>query len=233
MAYDMLCGCKNTATLAMEALMESASSRCREIFHRIHDDELRAQWQLFELLHRKGEYELHPADRRMVESVRQRMEHLRRTHAQMAAVGASASSQQDGSGYPSSYNGSGRWSERNWTEPAGVGAGNPFGGYAAGNVAFEPDRGMPQGTHFESERAWESGSRTADEARYGGAYEGGRTYAPGGVNTTGTQATGAGYTGRSGWNGGQASRTGGTNWSQPDAGQRASTEGGWNAPRRY
>ena len=224
MAYDMLYGCKAGATLAMEGLMESASPRCREVFHRIHDEELRCQWQLFELLHRRAEYEPRPADRREVDSVRQRMEQLRRTHAAVAGQ----------QGYGQSYNGANRWGERTWSETAAIGTGATgtfSGGYGSSNVAFEPDRGLPQGTHFESDRAWgDSGQR------YPAEYEAGRAYTTAGVGTTGTQATtaGASYGGRTGWSTGQqAARNTGTNWSSSEGTARSYGEGNWNSPRRY
>ncbi len=228
MACDLLYGCKSGATLAMEALMESASPRCRDIFHRIHDEELRCQWQVFELLHRRAEYEPRPADRRDVDSVRQRMEQLRRTHVPVAGqVGY-------GPGYQPGYNGANRWSDRNWSEPAAVGSaatGTFAGGYESSNVAFEPDQGLPQGTHFESERGWgESGQR------YQGEYEAGRPGTTAGVGTTGTQATAAGatYGGRTGWSAGQAGRTTGTQpWASSESTQRMYGDGNWNSPRRY
>lgn len=79
-AYDLLYGCKSSASLYCQAVLESASPRCREVFHHIHDDGLRSQWKIWRLLHNRNEYRTAPADRREVDGVRQRMEHLAHTH---------------------------------------------------------------------------------------------------------------------------------------------------------
>jgi hypothetical protein len=223
MAYDMLYGAKDTATLTMTAIMESASPRCREVFHRIHDDHLQDQWRIYQLLHRKGEYRASQADRQEISGVRQRMEHLRQSHERP-------------SGHQS-FNGNsgGRWDDRGWNEPSAVGAA-AGAGYGTGGVSFEPDRGLPAGTRFESEQGWGEPAHRSQ-----GDYESGRTYATAGVgtgNATEGAAAGASYGGRAGWSTGAARTTGtwqegdarsGSGSRQPEGTARTNGEGNWGS----
>ena len=143
-AYDILYGCKQGAEAYMMATIESASPRCREVFHRLHDDCLRSQWRVWELLHRNSEYRVDTAARQEIEDVRQRMEQLRRSrHRQIGAV-----------------DGDSRWSGGRWatSEPAyprqGLGGWDDDGGRTRGYAAV--------GTRGERET---EGTWSYDDAR--------------------------------------------------------------------
>lgn len=131
-AYDLLYGCKSTSHMYMQAVLESANTRCREVFHRIHDDGLRSQWRIWRFLHSRDEYQTETAQRSEVDSVRQRMEHLCQTHdavrPQYAATGAREAE--------------GRWEgnrpeEGRWNE--------------GGNLAYSGAARGGYGSHFEPE----------------------------------------------------------------------------------
>ena len=185
MGYDILYGTKSSGLAYMEAVLESASPRCREIFHRLHDDCLRSQWHVWQFLHERQEYRIQEAQRQEVDGTRQRMSHLCRTHNigahQTAGAGTETGRWESGSRTPDG-NGAGSWSdareggrwddrEGRWSEGAtahgrasqyGL-AGSTYGGPTTGNttatgsaggINFEPDRNMPEGTRFESDRGF-------------------------------------------------------------------------------
>lgn len=248
MGYDLLYGTKSGALGYMEAVFESSSPRCREIFHRLHDDELRSQWRIWQFLHQRQEYRTEPAQRQEIEGIRQRMTHLCHTHEIGAgqAVGAGIEGGRwegeahSAGGYGSGAEGrraarradtqerwadgreGGRWDDREgrWSEGergresayglTGSTHGGPTtGNYAAtgstGGITFEPDRSMPEGTRFESERGF------AETGGYAGSAMGTGTGATYGAGTT--MGTGAAY-GATAANYGTSSATG------PSAGGR-------------
>lgn len=158
-AYDSLYGCKALATVYMEATMESASNRMRNLFHRLHDDCLEDQWRIWQYLHRKNEYRVDEISAQAMDGMRRRMEHLARTHRERAERGAG------GSG--------GFWQgERSWNESypeAGSFRGRDGG---SRDVGFDPAPNMPNGTQFEPDREFAGGGAYASESAYGGERRG-------------------------------------------------------------
>ena len=135
-AYDLLYGCKQGAQSYMASLLESATPRCREVMHRLHDDCLRDQWRVWQFLHQRNEYRVDEANRQEVDSARSRMEHLARTHD--AASGFAARGADGGWGGRAeegrwTAGSAGRWNTREdegrgRPDYAGVGAGPADGG---------------------------------------------------------------------------------------------------------
>lgn len=204
MAYDILSGTKQAAMLFMEATLESASPACRHLFHRLHDDEMRDQWRIWQFLHSKGEYRVEAASRSEIDGVRRRMDHLCQTHRIAGAAGRS--SYQNAAQGRGAESGRGGWEDRPAWDGAPEGAdwyGSPAGprygtpGYAASassstaygawnqaesGVAFEPASGLPQDTQFESERGFASQRAAGAPTTYGSAREtSGRTGAESGA----------------------------------------------------
>ena len=208
-AYDLLYGAKGSALAYMEATIESASPRCRETFHRLHDDCLQDQWKLFQMLHRRNEYRVDQVSQSEVATVHQHMAHLRRTHE---------GREQNAGG--------GRWEDRGWNEPTYAG-GN---GYRGSDVNFEPDRGLPRGTRFEAERGnryetpadgsrWASsvaGTAETGSSTYGGTGGRGSWAASNATATPDWQDRGRGVSP------GAMSRSGEGTW-QPDEARRPQT----------
>lgn len=151
LAYDLLYGCKDAAQGYMLALMEAATPRCRDLFQRLHDDSLRDQWRIWQFLHQRNEYRVDQASRQEVESVRERMQQLTRTHsARMADIGGASWNQRG---------------EANW-------GGRMDGGRGDAN---RMDGGRWDGTRTDgmrwdgraADRANSSGSLTSETGRWG------------------------------------------------------------------
>lgn len=158
-AYDMLYGTKSSGMTYMTATLEAAHPRCRETFHRLHEDAMRAQWSLWQFLHHKGEYRVDSAPYDEIEQVRRRMEHLCQTHGdqqrgqrEAAYAGADSRSWNEQRGDARSRGWSdGRAQEGRWST-SGNGSGSGSYGGTSDGVRFEAGRNLPQGTRFEADR---------------------------------------------------------------------------------
>jgi hypothetical protein len=167
MAYDMLYGLKSAALHYMEAVLESANARCREIFHRLHDDCLRAQWRVWQLLHERREYRIHEADRREVEDVRQRLIDLCRTHGVAASAAGGMHEPEPamvGGGQGGRWEESGRWAgETRYGGSAGTGHWQDGGRWEARRSGDAAERGWAEprgyGEAGSEERPGEGGVR--------------------------------------------------------------------------
>ncbi len=246
--YDILYGTKSAAMEYMAAVLESSSPRCREIFHRLHDDALRSQWKVWQFLHQRQEYRTAEAHPQEVDGVRQRMAHLCRTHniggQQPVGVGADTTGFQaegargghGGQGHWGDGREGGRWDEREgrWSEAgAGYGrqgthglAGSTYGGATTGNYAAT---GSSAGINFEPDRNMPEGTRFESDRGFAEGSMGnamtGSAFGPGagaaGATGYGTQAGGFGAAGAtfSGTGTSYGSGTGGQwNESSPRAG---------------
>lgn len=187
-AYDLLDGCKASATTYMQAVLESAAPRCRDTFHRLHDDALRSQWRMWQFLHARKEYRTDAADRQEVESLRHRMEHLWHTHQE--AERGPVDGRYEGWETPASSH----WEETRqpsgWQQEsggfgyaaagsalAGAGYANPGAAYRGGGgsmpygggVSFEAGRNLPDGTRFEAEHNFATGAGEVERGGNGNA----------------------------------------------------------------
>lgn len=206
-AYDLLYTCKAAAAGGVQAVLESAHPRCREIFHRHLDEDLRSQWKIWRFLHNRAEYRVQPAERREIDGIRQRMEHLARSH--QVDGGRAAWNSGDGA----------RWEERD-DRPNESNAQRAAGwGYASGGVNFEPGRNLPDETRFEAEHG------------FAGGEDGGRRFgtAAGGDYAYGAERARYGNNARYGAVPGSRSEAG-HNWNQrQDRTGRAYGENAWAA----
>jgi hypothetical protein len=111
-AYDILYAEKMGAECYLFGLLEAATPRCREVFHRLHDDCLREQWRVWQFLHERNEYRVSAASRSEIEGVRRRMAELAGNHG--AAAPAWGGSRWDAAHAEEGYGGSwgGRASDR-------------------------------------------------------------------------------------------------------------------------
>ena len=205
MGYDMLYGTKSSAMTYMDAVLESANPRCREIFHRLHDDALRSQYKLWQFLHQRQEYRIQQAERQEIDGVHQRMAHLCRTHEigahQAAGTAADGGRWEAENRAPAAY-GAGRWTdarngggwderEGRWSdggsnyghEPAYGASGSIHGSPSAGNYV---GAGAPAGITFEPDHNMPEGTRFESDR----GFAEGNQYA-----TTAGASAGAGYGG--------------------------------------
>lgn len=176
-AYDMLYCAKNGATVYTQGTMEAADNRIRNLFHRFLDDCLEDQWRIWQYLHRKNEYRVEEVSQQSIDSLRQRMDHLVRTHEQRTGRGTA------NAGYSNAWQSQGqgsRWNSESWEN-------------SGSDIGFEPAANMPRGTQFEPDRQFAQSTSASERGRYGqGAttYQGTRT----GYGNTGPTE------GRSDWN---------------------------------
>lgn|GEM_PF-5119511 len=179
-AYDLLYGCKSTSQLYMQAVLESASPRCREVFHRIHDDGLRSQWKIWRFLHNRNEYRTDPADRREIEGVRQRMEHLCQTHQDAVRPQFAMAGAREGEGA--------RWDERDnrWGESGqapyggGMRSGTGYGTAPNGGTGAYGPAGYSAGVNASTGGAYgQGGYASGGAAGYASGTSTGGTYGAG------------------------------------------------------
>jgi hypothetical protein len=150
-AYDLLYGCKSGAQAYMASLLESATPRCREVMHRLHDDCLRDQWRVWQFLHQRSEYRVDEATRQELDAARSRMEHLARSHDSGPALAGRGAAE-------GGWGGTGRWEPGRWNareedarnrEMAPLGSGFADAGSDAGRNAwgYDANRRAQPATH--------------------------------------------------------------------------------------